>query len=277
MQFRALGYSVLAILVVSLIPALLFLAFFNSQNQESLDGKVNMVAAAIGALLGNVIFHLLPEALGIPEESYPTGTLCMLLTGILTFLFGEQLLQQYHHGHGHTHFDAVDDSEIANEPHHHHLPEHFGALLVSSDLLHSFVDGVAIGTAFLSSNVMGLSTALAVLIHEVPHLIGDYAVLLSTGFTKYQLLLYAASVVISSIVGSLMVNILNSAFQSQTWSVIERGLLAFAAGNFLYISLADLIPEVLTRKPIGGNPKNRIYMVFVVLGAFSMLLIRVTH
>lgn len=279
MQFQALGFSILAILVVSLIPALLFLAFFSSQQQESLDGKVNLVAAAIGALLGNVIFHLLPEALGIPGENYPTGTLCMLLTGILTFLFGEQLLQQYHHGHGHTHFESIDDDDLPSQPHHHHhhLPVHFGALLVSSDLLHSFVDGIAIGAAFLSSKVMGLSTALAVLIHEVPHLIGDYAVLLSTGFTKYQLLLYASSVVASSIVGSLMVNILNSAFESQTWGIIERGLLAFAAGNFLYISLADLIPEVLIRKPNGGNPKNRLYIVFVVLGALSMLLLRVAH
>lgn len=278
MRFDALGFSVLAILVVSLVPALLFILFFSNRLHESPDGKVNLVATAIGALLGNVVFHLLPEALGIPEEKYPTGTLVMLLAGILTFLFGEQLLQQYHYGHGHTHFEAIDDVEghqRETQHHQHHLPEHFGMLLVSSDLLHSFIDGVAIGTAFLSSKVMGLSTALAVLIHEVPHLIGDYAVLLSTGFSKLQLVYYSLSVVSSSVFGSVLVNIMNSAFQGETWEQIERGLLAFASGNFLYISLADLIPEVLTRRSDNGGPKSRLYFVFVLLGALSMLLLRI--
>lgn len=275
MQFTSFIYAVLSIILVTLIPAAVFIFWIYDQSRTR---NLNwMISLAIGALLGNTIFHLIPESLGINESELPVGTLLCMFAGILTFLFGEQLLQQYHHGHGHNHFSSTEfDQAIEEQPepeHHEHLPGHFGPLLAASDILHSFVDGAAIGTSYLVSNVTGISTTFAVFLHEVPHLLGDYAVLASSGFTKIKLIYYSGAIILSSITGAALVNILTTMIPESMKVSIERGFLAFAAGNFLYISLADLIPEVLVKRSSSNKARINGY-VCILSGALVILLLR---
>jgi len=270
-----------AISVVTIIPAVIFITCLYNTNYASRH-QLKLVSMAIGALLGNVIYHLLPEALGLQDEKYPALTLTLLLSGLLTFLFGEQMLQQYHHGHGHTHYESAADVRAASPEHlelpqhneHHQLPSHFGWLLISSDLLHSFIDGIAIGTSFMSSPLTGVSTSLAVFFHEVPHLLGDYSVLVSTGFSRIQLIYYSISVAGSSLLGAILATLLRSLVQTGLQDQVEKGLLAFAAGNFLYISLADLIPEVLIKQSRPAGTVFKAHYLFIIAGALIMLLLR---
>lgn len=276
MQFSSFGYAVLSIILVTLIPAATFILWI--YDRSHMRNHSWIVFLAIGALLGNAIFHLIPEALGIDESELPVGVLLCLFAGIVTFLFGEQLLQQYHHGHGHNHFSQTDfdqavEEGLEPEHQHEHITGHFGPLLAASDILHSFVDGIAIGTSFLSSTATGIATSFAVFLHEVPHLLGDYAVLASSGFTKLQLVYYSGLVVLSSITGAGLVNILTSVIPESMKMSIERGLLAFAAGNFLYISLADLIPEVLVKRS-SSNKARLIGYCCILVGATAILMLR---
>lgn len=286
MPFDALLWSLLAISLVTLLPTALFFACFSSINLSSPNYKsfqTILVSLAVGSLLGDAVYHLIPEALEVSQ--FRPGQSSMILAGILVFLFGERVLQQYHRGHGHSHLSAIEtptenifESEVHDE--HSHLPQHIGPLIVSSDVMHSFVDGLAIGVSFQTSFSTGISTSIAVVLHEAPHLLGDFSVLLSAGYTRPQLFYYSAATVIASYIGAILVYL--SGFIFSNVSVLDasqKALLAFAAGNFLYIALADLVPEILHRRADNADHvfslKALLQYASILLGAASMLVIKV--
>lgn len=179
---------------------------------------LRLVAVAAGTMLGAVFLHLLPEAhhlLG-PEQLYAT----LLLSFVVFFLLEKLLFYQHcHQAHCEVHS--------------------FGYMNLIGDGLHNFLDGLLIAGAYLTSFKLGLITTLAVALHELPQELGDFAVLLHAGFAKKKALflnlLTAATAIAGSAVGLIFL---------QASHNLSAYLIPFAAGGFLYLAAADLIPEI---------------------------------
>jgi zinc and cadmium transporter len=182
----------------------------------------HLVSYAVGMLLGVALLSILPEVLG---DLSPARTGVALLAGIMAFFILEKLVL-WHHSH-------TEDCQT------HDHPGRPGALILIGHAFHSFVDGVAIGAAVQTSVPLGVSTAVAVALHEVPQQVGDFAVLLHAGYARRRALglsiLSAAGAVAGTIAAFL-------AFASLP-GVLPYAL-AVAAASFLYISMADLIPDL---------------------------------
>ncbi len=176
-----------------------------------------LISYAVGTLLGVALLALLPEALSGLDAPTVLGT---LLAGILGFFMLEKLVIWRH---CHTSDCDVHD---ASAP-----------LILIGGAVHNFADGCIIGAAVLSSVPLGLSTALAVAAHQVPQEVGDFAILLGAGYTRRQALIANTLAATTGIVGAVVI------YLAAAW--IPRTLpyiLAFAAGNFLYVAMSDLIP-----------------------------------
>lgn len=176
-----------------------------------------LISYAVGTLLGVALLALLPEALSTLEAPAVLGA---LLGGILGFFMLEKLVIWRH---CHTSECDVHD---ASAP-----------LILIGGAVHNFADGCIIGAAVLSSIPLGLSTALAVAAHQVPQEVGDFAILLGAGYTRRRALV-ANTLAATTGIGGAVVIYLAAGWIPRTLPYI----LAFAAGNFLYVALSDLIP-----------------------------------
>lgn len=197
----------------------------------------------------------------------------MVLAGIYSFWLLERGIGHFHHGHAHSHDESVTVPELLSDTdkdlsetlldgerrksvllHPEHSHPHVapagrirtvGWLVLFGDGLHNFVDGLAIGVSFATSLETGISTSVAVLLHEIPHELGDFAVLLNSGFTKWRACLYNllsnAVAYLGMIAGVLISQYGGAGDDTQ----VKKWVLAFTAGNFLFISLADLVPELM--------------------------------
>ncbi len=179
-----------------------------------------LVSFAVGTLLGASLFNLLPEALeGQPVDA----TMMTLVAGILTFFVLEKVVL-WHHCH--------DDEECAAH-------KRAASLVVIGDAVHTFVDGAVIAAATIVSPALGVTTALAVAAHEIPQEMGDAAILMSAGYSRKTALGLNLASAGGGVLGALMM----IAFGSLVPLVIPK-VLAFAAGAFLYVAMADLIPSL---------------------------------
>jgi zinc and cadmium transporter len=179
----------------------------------------HLVSYAVGTLLGVALLSILPEVLG---DLSAARTGMVLLAGILSFFILEKLVL-WHHCHS-------EDCDAHGRP---------GALVLIGHGVHSFVDGVAIGAAVQTSFPLGVSTAIAVALHEVPQQVGDFAVLLHAGYRRGSALglsiLSAAGAITGTVAAFLAFDRLPGFLPYA---------LAFAAASFLYISMADLMPDL---------------------------------
>jgi zinc and cadmium transporter len=176
-----------------------------------------LVALAAGTLLGGALLHLLPEAvdaMGNELEVY-----LWLVGGFLSFFVLEQFLH-WHHCH------RAD-----------HQHEPLGYLVLVADGVHNFIGGLAVAGAFLVDVRVGLVTWVAAAAHEVPQELGDFGILIHAGWSKARALLFNFVSALTFLVGGWVAYALAGRFEV-TW------LLPFAAGNFVYIAAADLIPEL---------------------------------
>jgi len=174
---------------------------------------------AAGALLAAAFTDLLPEALEITATGAATR---WVLAGIVLFFLLEHFLHWFHHHHEHE--GAIG----ATAP-----------LIIIGDSIHNFLDGIAIGAAFLISVPTGIVTALAVAAHEIPQEIGDFGLLLKTGMSKQKVMLINAASALMSTIGAVLTFWLGSVA-----SLPLGELLALTAGLFIYIAASDLIPTV---------------------------------
>lgn len=208
-----------------------------------------LVAFSAGALIGGAFLHLLPEAIheiGHDEMSIFT-TFSLLIVGFCTFFVLEQFISW----------------------HHHHATSHpkvnpFSYLILVSDGLHNFIDGLVIAASFMVNFQIGITTAIAIALHEIPQEIGDFGVLVYGGFDKTKALylnyISAITVVIGGIVGFLLYGLIGESIAL---------LLPFAAGNFIYIASTDLIPEIRFKK----NIKKSIIRFIVFLAGIGLMVI----
>ncbi len=198
-------------------------------------GTLALVALSAGAMLGNAFMHLLPEAIELSQDGAITlFTVMLLVVGsfVASFLF-EQFFS-WHHCHN------ADHCEPTEKP--------FAHLVLYSDAIHNFIDGLIIAAAFSVSPELGVATTAAIALHEVPQELGDYAVLVHGGFSKVRAALCnglaALTVVAGGIVGYLLAG-------SVDWAVPV--LIPIAVGGFIYIAAADLLPELRHNATHGGN------------------------
>jgi zinc and cadmium transporter len=195
-----------------------------------------LVSYAVGTLLGSALLHLVPEAL---ESVAPPVALGTLLAGIITFFVLEKMVLWRH---------CHDDEEC-------HVHQSTVPLVILGDAVHTFVDGIVIAAATLTSIPLGISTALAVVAHEIPQEAGDFAVLLAAGQSRRRALLLNFSSALGGVAGAgLMLT-----FGAQAPTLVPF-VLAFAAGNFLYVAMADLIPS-LHRSRLDNNALRQVLLI----------------
>jgi zinc and cadmium transporter len=188
-----------------------------------------LVSFAVGALFANVFLHILPE---MAEESTDLSfSFRLVLLGLLLSFAAEKTIHWHHH--------SLD--EEVHRHHHHRRP--VGTLLLLGDGLHNFIDGMLIATAYLVDTPLGVATTIAVILHEIPQEIGDFAVLLHSGYTRGRALVLNFCSALTAVAGAAAVLLLHEYLEG-----IEAVLLPLVAGNFLYIAGSDLIPE-LHREP----------------------------
>ena len=176
-----------------------------------------LISYAVGTLLGVALLALLPEALAALD---PRRVFLTLLAGILGFFMLEKLVIWRH-----CHADECD------------VHDRSAPLILVGGAVHNFADGAVIGAAVLSSLPLGISTALAVAAHQVPQEVSDYAILLGAGYTRRRALTMNTLTALTGVLGALVVY--GAAGLAPT---ALPYVLAFAAGNFLYVAMADLIP-----------------------------------
>ena len=189
------------------------------------------VGFAVGALLGDAFIHLIPETFAEARASggAPLGPSLLVLGGMMVFFVVEKLLRHGHLAHAGCH-----------DAHHTQARPDLAAINVLGDAIHNFIDGVLIGASYLVSPELGVSTTLAVLLHEIPQELGDFGILIHSGLSV------RAAVAVN--LGSASVASLGTALALLAGSVAQENVAAFllpvTAGGFVYLAAADLIPEL---------------------------------
>ncbi len=207
-----------------------------------------MVSYAAGVLLAAAFLHLLPEAFSQADSI--EGLFAVTLAGLLGFFLLEKAALWRH---GHDHLGGGRG---------HHSPT--GMLIVVGDGFHNFVDGVLIAAAFMTDTALGVATTLAIIAHEIPQEVGDFMVLLNAGYSrKKALLLNFASSLMSIAGGVLGYLALDDAREATPY------VLVLAAASFIYIAVADLIPEMHRRSDMRSS---LLQVVFIAAGIGTILL-----
>ncbi|ODS38929.1 zinc/iron permease [Candidatus Altiarchaeales archaeon WOR_SM1_SCG] len=239
-----------------LISLIAFVGVLTLFLKEKLLNKILLVLVSLsaGALIGGAFLHLLPEAIlkvGADADAILNIFLYLLL-GFCIFFILEQFIRWHHH-HG------CHGEECNIKP--------FSYLILISDGVHNFIDGLIIAGSFVINPSVGIVTTLAVALHEIPQELGDFGVLVYGGFDKTKALLLNFISALTAILGGIAGYFLSAWIEG---SAVY--LLPFAAGNFIYIAASDLIPEIKHRENL---KKSLLHFVVFLCGIGLMLLIKI--
>ncbi|WP_371322983.1 ZIP family metal transporter [Dechloromonas sp. ZY10] len=190
-----------------------------------------LISYAIGALLGAAFLEILPHAL---EHGDAHHTAMTVLFGILGFFVLEKLVLWRH-----CHHDHCEAHEAQAEGHDHGRS---GMLILVGDTFHNFVDGILIAAAFVESTELGIVTALAIIAHEIPQEVGDFLILLHSGYSRFKALMFNLLSSLATLVGALL-----AYFALAELSEWVPSLLGIAAASMIYVAVADLIPGLHKR------------------------------
>jgi len=215
-----------------------------------------LVSFAIGTLLGAAFLEVIPHAF---EHGSPHTAAASILGGIVAFFVLEKLLLWRH---CHTENCEVHDTHAAPNDH-----GRSGALIVVGDTVHNFVDGVLIAAAFLQSTQLGVVTAVAIVAHEIPQEVGDFLILLHSGYSRARALLLNVLSSLATLVGGLL-----GFFLLQMLQGMEPVLLGIVAASMIYVAVADLIPGLHRRPELRDTASQAI---LIGLGIVTIALIRV--
>ena len=246
-------YSLLAVGAVSLISFVgLFTLSFSEKTLRRLIFFI--VSLSVGALLGDVFIHLLPSAFSGENNLAPSVVSLSVLAGLIFFFVLEKFLL-WHHRHGH--FEEGIESRT-----HDHSPKPLGTMVLFADGVHNFIDGALIAAGFLVSPAVGLATALAVILHEIPQEISDFGLLLHSGFSRARALWFNFLSAFTAVFGVVLTLVLGNALADFTPAAI-----AFAAGGFIYIAGSDLVPELQKET----DPRKSLIQVLSILVGFGLM------
>lgn len=218
-----LTYILVSVILVSLVS---FVGVFTLYLKPRFLDKIlfGLVSFAAGALLGAAFLDLLPESL----EQTGGPIFVYALVGVLVFYIIETFLYWYHCHYGHHHHHAT-----------HKKVHPFAWLNLFGDAIHNFVDGMIIAAGYIASIPVGIATTVAVVLHEIPQELGDFGILIFGGLSRGKALLLNFLSALTAVLGALLVFYFNSVFGDLT-----AFLVPFAAGGFIYIASADLLPEL---------------------------------
>jgi zinc and cadmium transporter len=222
-----------------------------------------LVSFAVGALLGAVFLEILPHALETGATERVMGT---VLAGLLAFFLLEKLvLWRHSHGHG-VHSEQADESEHEHALHAHGYDHgRSGLMILIGTGVHNFCDGVVIAAAFLADARLGIATTLAIVAHAVPQQVGDFAVLLHSGFTRPRAFAYNVSAGFATLAGALAGHFALAHMQQALPTV-----LAIAASSLLYVAVADLIPS-LHRRPEPVETAKQLGLIGIGIGVIAAM------
>ncbi len=202
-----------------------------------------LVGFSAGALLGNAFIHLLPEA---AEAGFSVEISLYVLSGIIVSFAVEKIVR-WRHCH-------VPISKSHPHP--------FAYMNLFGDAVHNFIDGLIIGASYLASIPAGIATTVAVIFHEIPQEIGDFSVLLHGGFTKKKAVALNFIVALTAVLGAAVALFFGSLIEGSI-----TFLVAFAAGGFVYIAAADLIPELHRKISVKSSIAE---IIVITIGIFVM-------
>jgi zinc and cadmium transporter len=234
--------SVSGVSLLSLLGAVTL--FFNKPFLKK--ALIFMVSISAGAMFGDVFIHLLPEI--SKKSEFNLSISAAFIIGILISFIIERLVL-WNNCHDH---ECTEKDKRA-----------FTYMILYGDSVHNFIDGIVIASSYIISPAVGFASTLAVVLHEIPHEIGDFAVLIHGGFTHKKALIANFASALTALLGAVFAFTL-----SQYTQQFQVYLLAFAAANFIYIAGTDLIPELhkeLDRK------RAIIQIIFFILGVLLML------
>jgi zinc and cadmium transporter len=228
--------------LVSIVLATLFGGLLSVLIAASLTvavlGRIvrHLVSLSAGVLLATALLNVLPEA--FESSADPRDLFVTLLGGLLFFFILEkaELYRHTHHhegdGHGHDHHFDADQAGRG------------GYAVLLGDSIHNFCDGAIIAAAFLSDTTLGVVTALAIVAHEIPQEVGDYIVLLNAGLSRARALAYNALSGLAAVAGGVL-----GYFLIKPFDALFPFLLVIASSSFVYVAVADLLPQLQRRLP----------------------------
>lgn len=220
-----------------------------------------LISFAVGALLGAVFLELVPH---IFEKSANFQTSAMtILAGILVFFVLEKLVLWRH-----CHEEHCEGHEVDTVQHDHGRS---GLMIMIGDTFHNFVDGTIIAAAFMADFNLGIITALAIVAHEIPQEIGDFVILLHSGYTKRQALLLNLISSLATVVGALL-----AWFALQSLQQWVPSLLCFAAASMIYVAVADLIPGLHKRAELSAT-LQQVLLIGLGVGTIWLLHVLMGH
>ena len=237
-------FEIIAATVFVSLLSLLGAALFFLSKKSMAAAMFLLVAFSTGAILGASFFDLLPESIG---EVGADGALAAAFAGMIAAFVMEKVIHLHHHHH-------VDHAGEHKHP--------LGPLMLVGGAMHSFFDGVAIAAGFLVGTPIGITTTVAVIFHELPHGIGNFSLLLYSGYEKKKALLLNFLTALSSVAGGLLFY-----FFASEVNGLEAYALAFTAGTFIYIAAADLFPELHKEK----DPKSSMVQLACVLAGALLI------
>ncbi|MFH0852827.1 MAG: ZIP family metal transporter [bacterium] len=208
-----------------------------------------LISFAAGSILGAAFLELIPEAFEHNKEDV-TQIVIPLLVGILVFFTLEKFLVWHHHSH-----KEGSDHEIKD---HHYPLATVRPLIIIGDALHNFLDGAIIALAFLTDVNLGIITSIAVIAHEIPQEIGDFAALLHSGMKRGKVLFWNFIGAVVSPLGAVVFLVSQDLFKD-----LKAPLLGFVAGNFIYLALADLVPTIQHERKFLASLTQ---FVFIIVG-----------
>lgn len=235
-------YTLLAVLIVSLVSLVgIFTVVFRIKDLKNI--LLFLVSLSAGTLLGGAFFHLIPEA---AENGFSLGVSLNILSGIMVFFILEKIICWRH-------------CHIPTSKSH---PHPLATMNLVGDAFHNFLDGTIIAGSFLVSIPLGISTTLAVVLHEIPQEIGDFGVLLHGGYGRLKALMMNFLISLTSFLGAIGILILHHKI-----AMIASFLVPFTAGAFIYIAASDLIPEL----KLNTQAKHSLVQLLVLAAGMGLM------
>ena len=225
-----------------------------------------LVSFAVGTLLGAVFLEILPHAL---EHGHAKSVAISILAGLLVFFVLEKLVlwRHCHHETCEVHGVEAHDHSHSHQHNHGHDQGHnrAGLMILVGDTFHNFVDGILIAGAFLADTQLGIVTAMAIIAHELPQEVGDFLVLLHSGYSKSRAMFFNLLSSLAMVVGGLLGYVALAGM-----SELTPYLLGVAASSMIYVAVADLIPG-LHKRPELSATLEQVLLIGAGIGLISLV------
>lgn len=244
----------ISILLATLLSSVFSLAvalWLTNQSRQRASLTVPLTALSSGVLLSTALLHLGPEA---AHQGTPENAFLAIFAGILIFFMIERLVIWYHH--------HDDDQSIQPAAY----------LIAFGDTVHNFLDGVAIAAAFLVNPSLGILATTAIFLHEIPQEIADFNIMISKGFSVKRAVVINILSAAASLIGAI-----GTFWLDEKVTPVLPWLVGVSAGMFLYIALADLIPELHHHASLGKNRWIQLIWLFAGVGIIALLGVLIAH